>query len=130
MDELERRVQVLLAGRLAEEVILGKEAAGTGASSDLEHATALAVRMVARWGMSPEWGPVNVDGLTAALGKAPEAAVAQVVERAREWLRGREGEAKNLLEANRPLLESFASLLVEKETIYARDVATFWESQS
>ena len=130
LSDLERRVQVLLAGRLAEEIVLGKGETGTGASNDLERATGFAVRMVARWGMIEQWGPINVDGLAAVLGKAPEAAVAQMANRAGEWLRGQEKKAKELLSANRYTLESFARLLLDKETIYAQDVAAFWASQS
>jgi cell division protease FtsH len=54
------RVQLvtLLAGRAAEKVFLGS--VSSGADDDIRKATALARSMVARWGMDPEIGPVDL----------------------------------------------------------------------
>ena len=51
---VERRIAVALAGRAAEQVILGDVTAGAGGSdtSDLAMANALAFSAVARWGLS------------------------------------------------------------------------------
>ena len=51
-DELIGRIRTSLAGRAAETVFYGKEAANnTGASSDLESATEIAFRIIATYGM-------------------------------------------------------------------------------
>ncbi|MBQ4472369.1 MAG: cell division protein FtsH, partial [Alphaproteobacteria bacterium] len=51
------RLSILFAGRVAEEMVLGKEKVSTGASNDIQVATTIARRMVAEWGMSP-LGPI------------------------------------------------------------------------
>jgi len=54
------RVQLttLLAGRAAEKLLLGS--VSSGADDDIRRATALARSMVARWGMDPDIGPVDL----------------------------------------------------------------------
>lgn len=54
------RVQLttLLAGRVAEQQLLGS--VSSGADDDIRRATALARSMVARWGMDPDIGPVDL----------------------------------------------------------------------
>ncbi len=56
--EILDRIVALLGGRAAEEVLL--QEVSTGASDDLERATALARRMVEELGMSPAIGPVSL----------------------------------------------------------------------
>src|SRR5260370_12843699 len=56
-EELEAKMNVLLAGRVAEEVVYGKIT--TGAESDIQQLTQIARQMVGRWGMSDELGPVT-----------------------------------------------------------------------
>ncbi len=54
---LQSRLSILFAGRVAEEMILGKDKVSTGASNDIQVATTIARRMVSEWGMSP-LGPI------------------------------------------------------------------------
>ncbi len=54
---LQSRLSILFAGRVAEEMIFGKEKVSTGASNDLQVATTIARKMVSEWGMSP-LGPI------------------------------------------------------------------------
>jgi cell division protease FtsH len=49
----------LFGGRIAEELIFGKERVTTGAQNDIERATALARSMVTRWGLSERLGPLS-----------------------------------------------------------------------
>ena len=51
-------IAALFGGRVAEEEIFGEEAVTTGASNDIERATALARSMVTKWGLSNKMGPL------------------------------------------------------------------------
>lgn len=55
-DQLLDRITMTLGGRVAEEIVYGKESITTGASNDLEKVTALARRMVTSYGMSEKMG--------------------------------------------------------------------------
>ena len=48
-----------MGGRAAERIAFGVSAVSTGASSDIQTATALAFNMVAKWGMSKTLGPLS-----------------------------------------------------------------------
>jgi cell division protease FtsH len=52
------RIAIMAGGRVAEELIFGKENITSGASSDIEQATKLARAMVTRWGFSDKLGTV------------------------------------------------------------------------
>ncbi len=63
IKELKSRMIILFGGRVAEEVIFGKDnistGAGGGPGSDINQATKLAKAMVMKYGMSDELGPVE-----------------------------------------------------------------------
>lgn len=61
MTYLNSRLSILFGGRIAEEMILGKEKVSTGASNDIQVATSIARKMVAEWGMSDALGPIAYD---------------------------------------------------------------------
>ncbi len=56
---LESQISTLFGGRIAEEMILGKEGVTTGASNDIERATSIARNMVTKWGLSEKLGPLS-----------------------------------------------------------------------
>jgi cell division protease FtsH len=56
--QLESQISSLFGGRLAEEMIFGAEQVTTGASNDIERATAIARNMVTRFGLSDGLGPL------------------------------------------------------------------------
>lgn len=55
---LDANISSLFGGRLAEEIIYGKDLVSTGASNDIERATGIARKMVTQWGMSERMGPI------------------------------------------------------------------------
>ncbi len=61
-DKLKADLAVAMGGRVAEEIIFGKEKITTGASSDIKMATDMARRMVTEWGYSDKLGTVNYSG--------------------------------------------------------------------
>ena len=55
---LESQICSLFGGRIAEELILGKDGVTTGASNDIQRATEMARNMVTKWGLSERLGPL------------------------------------------------------------------------
>ena len=58
-QRLESQICTLYGGRIAEELIFGKDKVTTGASNDIERATELAKNMVTKWGLSEKMGPLS-----------------------------------------------------------------------
>ncbi|HEX8570871.1 MAG TPA: ATP-dependent zinc metalloprotease FtsH [Caulobacteraceae bacterium] len=58
-EQMTARLAILMAGRVSEEIIFGKEKITSGASSDIEQATRLAKMMVTKWGYSDQLGVVS-----------------------------------------------------------------------
>jgi cell division protease FtsH len=58
-EQMTSRLAILFGGRVAEEIIFGKEKVTSGASSDISQATKLARAMVTKWGFSDELGVVE-----------------------------------------------------------------------
>jgi cell division protease FtsH len=57
-EQMTSRLAILMGGRVAEEIIFGKDKVTSGAQSDIEQATKLARAMVTRWGFSDALGTV------------------------------------------------------------------------
>ena len=123
---LEANLQVLMGGRLAEELIFGPEHMTTGAGNDLERATELARKMVCEWGMSPAMGPLTFGKRDESifLGKEfargqdySEATAMQIDDEIRKFITAAYKEAHDLLDANRVVLEAIAGALLEDEVL-------------
>ncbi len=52
LEQMTSRLAIMMGGRIAEELVFGKEKVTSGAQSDIEQATRLARMMVTRWGFS------------------------------------------------------------------------------
>ena len=57
-ERLESQISSLFGGRIAEELIFGKDKVTTGASNDIQRSTELAHNMVTQWGLSEKLGPM------------------------------------------------------------------------
>ena len=86
----------------------------TGASSDIDEATKLIYRMVTEFGMSEEYGMLNLARIQV---KSSDILV-QMKHIAEEL----EKRTVSILEEHQEQLEKTAQLLMEKETIYAEDL--------
>src|SRR5581483_1891279 len=123
------RLAGALGGRAAEELVFGT--VSTGAENDLQQATQLARQMVTRWGMSPEVGLLSLgrgDGaeyptLPWASGQPHSEALAAMVDReTRRLLHEGYTQAQELLERERPRLESLAEALLLKESLDEQEI--------
>ena len=128
---LEANLQVLMGGRLAEEIIFGSSKMTTGAGNDLERATELARKMVCEWGMSPTMGPVTFGKREESifLGKEfarhqdySEATAVQIDDEIRGFVNAAYGKAREILEANQETLEGIAAALLEHEVLDGEEI--------
>ena len=128
-DYLLKSINILLAGRAAEEIIFNERT--TGAGNDLERATEIARKMVTEWGMSEKVGPIRLakkEG-TVFLGKEmssssdhSEATSIEVDNEVRDIIVNANSEAVNLLKTNEKHLHDLANLLLEKETVDSKEL--------
>ncbi|MEO1495897.1 MAG: ATP-dependent zinc metalloprotease FtsH [Planctomycetota bacterium] len=123
--QLESQIQVMLGGTLAEELIL--EDIGTGASNDLERATAAARSMVMDYGMSRlgrvtyrerTTGFLSPDGSASATHHSEQTA-REIDEEVKRILGDNLEAARHILASRRPALEAITGSLLEKEVIDA-----------
>ncbi len=128
-EELLTELRTLLGGRAAEQVVFGVKT--TGASNDIQRATALARNMVSLYGMSEELGlmaPANLqhqylDG-QAYLDCSQETSA--LVDKAVKALLDRcYTETRTVLTENRALLDEVAEYLLLKETITGEELMSF-----
>ena len=133
------RLAVMMGGRVAEELIFGKDAITSGASSDIEQATRLARAMVTRWGFSDELGTVaygeNQEEVflghsvsrTQNVSEATAQTIDKEVRRLVEW---GNAEATRILTERRADLEVLAQGLLEFETLSGEEIKTLLEGGS
>jgi cell division protease FtsH len=127
--ELEERIAVCLGGRVAERLVLGD--ISTGASSDIQKASATARAMVTKYGMSDKLGPISYDsesnevfiGRSMAQTRSYSGAVAsQIDAEVKAIIDTAYVRCEEILTAWRRELEITARYLLDHETL---DGATF-----
>jgi cell division protease FtsH len=122
--ELLDRLDVLLGGRVAEEIIFGD--VSTGARDDLQKATDLARHMITQYGMSERLGLATYEAPRTAMFLGVDAAARK--EYSEDTARAIDAEIRALLEAahervrdtlttKRVMLEALAKLLMEREVV-------------
>ena len=128
-DELMTELRTLVGGRAAEQVVFNVKT--TGASNDIQRATALARSMVAQYGMSERLGlmaPVSVQHQYlenyAQMDCANDTAAA-IDEEVRRLLDSAYHDAVKLLMENRALLDEISEYLLGKETITGDELMAF-----
>jgi len=120
------RLAVAQGGRAAEEVVFGPDQVTTGAAQDFAHATELARRMVAEFGMSEVLGPMSVgqgDGLVypgQEIHRRREISerTAEIIdEEVRRSLTEALVRARALIRENLERLHALARALLDRETL-------------
>lgn len=116
--ELQERIKMLYAGRVAESLLLGSEDLITsGASQDIKEATRLIRIMLTELGMNSAYGMINP---TVLFGKADESST--LLHEAKELSKELYDETKAFLLEHRADLDAIATSLLENETITEREL--------
>ncbi|MCY1480024.1 ATP-dependent zinc metalloprotease FtsH 4 [compost metagenome] len=125
-SELFDRLDVLLGGRIAEQIVYGD--VSTGAQNDLQRATDMARQMITQFGMSEQLGLATYEDMPNPLFTGPELmprqrkeyseSTAQVIDaEVRTILGDASQRVKQTLLANRNKLDALAKLLLEQEVV-------------
>jgi cell division protease FtsH len=131
LEQMTSRLAIMMGGRVAEELIFGKEKVTSGAASDIEQATRLARLMVTRWGLSDELGTVaygeNQDevflGMSVSRQQNISESTAQKIDvEIRRLVEAGYQEAHKILSEKRADLETLARGLLEFETLSGEEI--------
>ncbi len=128
-EELLTELRTLVGGRAAEQVVFGVKT--TGASNDIQRATALARNMIALYGMSEELGLMAPSVVTneyldghAQMDCSQETA-AKVDAAVQNLLNKVYADTKQILVDNRALLDEISEFLLAKETITGDELMAY-----
>jgi len=129
--ELKAKIAMMFGGRIAEELIFGKDKVTTGASNDIKEATGLARRMITEYGFSEKLGPLRYEdnqeevflGLSVSQHKSISDATAKLIdEETRALVEGGEDAARRILVEHMDELHIVGKALLEYETLSGDDV--------
>lgn len=124
--KLNSQIASLFGGRIAEELIFGKDAVTTGASNDIKRATELSHNMVKMWGLSDAMGPLayGEDEGEVFLGRSvtqhkhiSDETFKKIDSEIRKIIDKNYSVAKKILTDNIDILHSMAKALMKYETI-------------
>lgn len=115
----------LIAGRVAEEIVNGEPS--TGALNDLERLTKMAYSMVTYYGMSDKLGNISYYDSTGSrgfeLGKPYSEKTAEIIDKeVKDLIQKIHDRSEKILKDNMEGFLELASLLLEKEVIFADDL--------
>ncbi len=120
-DEILQEITILLGGRAAEEVEF--DSITTGASNDIERATAMARKMVSMYGMSEEFDMMALESSSSMyldgrpVSNVSQQTQAKLDDETRRIIGECHQKARNLLEENHELLVAASEKLLVKETL-------------
>jgi cell division protease FtsH len=131
-EQLEANLVKAYGGRVAEELVFGRDRVTTGAASDIQQATGLARRYVSQWGLSDEIGPILVGdneqelflGREIQTRREVSERTAQLVDsEVSRVIKEAYARATAVLHENMDLLHTVAAALLDRETLTGDDVA-------
>ena len=130
-EQIEARLVMAYGGRVAEEIIFGRDRVTTGAASDIQMATQIARRYVTQWGLSDAIGPVLVGdneqevflGNQIMSRREVSEQTAQLVDtEVKRVIDSAYALATRVLSENVELLHTVAATLLERETLTREDI--------
>lgn len=119
--QLNADLDVLMAGRAAEEIVFGEDQITSGAMSDIAKATEIATNMVVNWGMSDRIGMRRIEQSGIGYGEHVDREIKVMIDTAYD-------RAKGTLEAKRNILDAIAQALLDKETIPGSDIRLIYNA--
>ncbi len=129
--ELKAKISMMFGGRIAEELIFGKDKVTTGASNDIKEATSLARRMITEYGFSDKLGPLRYEdnqeevflGHSVSQHKNVSDATAEVIDaEIRALVEDGENVARKVLREHMDELHILGKGLLEYETLSGAEV--------
>src|SRR5918998_1132525 len=130
-EQMTARLAILMAGRVSEEIIFGKEKITSGASSDIEQATRLAKMMVTKWGYSDQLGVVSYGeneqevflGMSMGRTQTVSEETARVIDaEVRRLVEAGHAEARRIITERLEDLHTLARGLIEYETLTGEEI--------
>jgi cell division protease FtsH len=130
-QQMTSRLAMLYGGRVAEEIIFGKEKVSSGASNDISQATKLARAMVTKWGYSDALGIVEYGenqeevflGHSVARNQNVSEDTAKVIDaEVKRLTQAGYDEAKRILTVKIADLHTVAKALLEYETLSGEEI--------
>jgi cell division protease FtsH len=131
-QQIEASLAMAFGGRVAEEVVFGRERVTTGAASDIQKATHVARRYVTQWGLSDAIGPIQVGDneqelflgreiqhrreVSEKTAQLVDTEVKRVIDQAYD-------RAMGVIKEHLELLHQIAAALLERETLTREDIA-------
>jgi len=131
-ERLESQIASMFGGRIAEELIFGKEKVTTGASNDIHRVTEIARNMVTKWGFSEKLGPMTYSedegevflGHSVTQHKNVSGATANLIdEEIKAIVDNNYQRAEAILKENMDKLHMMADALIKYETIDEKQIA-------
>jgi len=130
-EQMTSRLAILYGGRVAEELIFGKEKVSSGASNDISQATKLARAMVTKWGYSEALGIVEYGenqeevflGHSVARNQNVSEDTARIIDaEVKRLTHGGYAEAKRIMTEKIEDLHTVAKALLEYETLSGEEI--------
>jgi cell division protease FtsH len=131
-QQIEASLAMAFGGRVAEELVFGRERVTTGAASDIQKATEVARRYVTQWGLSDAIGPIQVGNneqelflgreiqhrreVSEKTAQLVDTEVKRVIDQAYE-------RAAAVISEHLDLLHEIAAALLERETLTREDIS-------
>ena len=137
-NRLLSQIKSLFGGRVAEEIIFGKDYVTTGASNDIERATEIARNMVTKWGLSEQLGPLSYseDDGEVFLGRSvtkqktvSDVTVKKIDDEIRSIIDKCYKDAESILQKNIDKLHIMSDALMKFETIGESQIAEIMEGK-
>jgi cell division protease FtsH len=137
-NRLLSQIKSLFGGRVAEEIIFGKDYVTTGASNDIERATEIARNMVTKWGLSEKLGPLSYseDDGEVFLGRSvtkqktvSDVTVKKIDDEIRSIVDKCYKDAESILQKNIDKLHIMSDALMKFETIGESQIAEIMEGK-